>query len=204
MAPRYDLQSKPRDPGGQRRELDSDEADMAKLLNWLKATTIKAIDPNREIRLETLTQRVWEELRNQKQRFDFHQTLAAFGVDREDNNFIAERVFAHALDLAWKDGEITDAERSSLEMIGKLLHLPPSRTHDLRVQAGYPYFEAALTAAIADGQVDENEADGLARIAAGLGTTTREMVQAYFRDTGEDVMRILFVGSLSGRYFGHS
>ena len=53
-------------------------------------------------------------------------------------------------------------------------------------------FERALSAATADGVLDERDGHQLGVVAASLGTTTRELILNHFADEGEGIVRSLF------------
>ena len=174
---------------------------MPTLLNWLKTATVKVLDPHRDQRLATFAGEVWRQITQQKRGFDFLATMTALGADVEDNQLVAERVYEDCLRRAWKDQEISATERESLDLIARLLHLEPRKARELSTRLGLAVFESNLADVFADGRLDPHEAQRLARIATSIGTTTRALMQHYFANTGEALLRGMFAGVLEGETF---
>jgi tellurite resistance protein len=169
---------------------------MSKLLSWLKTTSVRVLDPNREQRISESADEVWRDLKEQSKAFDFKRVMSRLGADVEDNPLVADRVYEKALQKAWADSVITDRERQSLDVIGRLLSIPPHRSQEIEQRYGLLVFESALGQAFADGQLESAEAQTLTNIASGLNSTPRQLILRYFSEQGDGFLRGLFAKAM--------
>lgn len=165
---------------------------MAKLFNWLKSTSIKLLDPNREQILAEQTRRLEDSLYQEARSFDLDSFSVALGILPEDIRPIAIGIYRRAVERAWLDDVVTDRERRALDKIARLLHVSPTDQRNTELSIGLKVFERALTAATADEVLDERDGQQLGVVAASLGTTTRELILNHFADEGEGIVRSLF------------
>ena len=100
---------------------------MAKLLNWIKTAGARVFDPNREERISTMADQIWQQIVQQKRQFDYRTYMASMDADVEDMPLVAERVYENALAKAWKDYQLTPQERESLAVIAALVQIAPAR-----------------------------------------------------------------------------
>jgi uncharacterized protein (UPF0248 family) len=117
---------------------------MSKLMSWLKTTSVRVLDPNREERIAAFADEAWRQLKAQGNAFDFKQVMSHLRADVEDNILVAERVYERALQKAWADQVITERERQSLDTIGRMLSIPSHRAREIE---GKPSPTAASTTA---------------------------------------------------------
>jgi hypothetical protein len=54
---------------------------MSKLMSWLKTTSVRVIDPNREQRISGFAEDVWRQLKERGNAFDFKQAMSHLGAD---------------------------------------------------------------------------------------------------------------------------
>lgn len=165
---------------------------MAKLFNWLKDTSARLLDPNRQVILADQARRIEESLYRDPQSFDLHALCAAFGVLAEDIRPIAVGIYRRASERAWADEVVTEKERRALGKIAGLLKISPTDARQVELSFGLEVFERCLSTATADGVLDERDGQRLASVAASLGTTTRDLILTHFADEGEGIVRSMF------------
>src|SRR5687767_14635146 len=174
---------------------------MSKLISWLKTTSVRVLDPNREQRIADFADVVWRQLKDQGKSFDFKRSMSQLAADVEDNALVAARVYEKALQKAWSDSALTERERQSLALIAQMLSLPPLQAREIERRYAVALFEASLGHAFADGRIDAVEAQSLSNIAAGINTTTRDLILRYFSDQGEGFLRNLFASAMQADAF---
>jgi uncharacterized membrane protein YebE (DUF533 family) len=165
---------------------------MAKLFNWLKDTSARLLDPNRQVILADQTRRIEESLYRDSQSFDLHALCAALGVLPEDVRPIAIGIYRRASERAWADEVVTEKERRALGKIAGLLKISPADARQVELSFGLEVFERCLSTATSDGVLDERDGHRLASVAASLGTTTRDLILTHFADEGEGIVRSMF------------
>jgi tellurite resistance protein len=174
---------------------------MSKLMSWLKTTSVRVLDPNREERISAFADEVWRQLKEKGNAFNLKQAMSHLGADVEDNALVAERVYERALQKAWADQVITERERQSLDVISRMLSIPPHRLREIEQRYGLAVFERAMGYAFADGRLDPDEAQALTTIATGLNTTTRQLILQYFNEQGDAFLRNLFAQAMQADSF---
>ena len=174
---------------------------MSKLLSWLKTNSVRVLDPNREERISAFSEIVWKELKAQGRSFNFIETMSRLGADVEDNPIVAERVYEKALQKAWADAAVTERERQSLTAIGQMLFILPFQREAFERRYGMALFESALGQAFADGRLSNAEVQTLQNIAAGLNTTTGDLIRQSFNEQGEAFLRGIFARTMQGAVF---
>jgi tellurite resistance protein len=165
---------------------------MAKFFNWLKSTTGKLIDPNRDVILRGQAQGVEDCLYRDHRSFDLDSVCAAFGVLPEDVPWITAGIYQRAAERAWADQVVTEKERRSLDRIATLLKVSPARQREAELSIGLDIFERALSGVTSDGVIDEADAQRLNSIAASCGSTTRDLILNHFAEHGEGIVRSMF------------
>ena len=174
---------------------------MSRLLSWIKTTSVRVLDPNREERIASFAEEVWRQLKEQPKAFDFKHVMSQLGADVEDNPLVAERVYGKALRRAWTDTVVTDRERQSLDTIARLLLMPPHQSREVERRHALALFEGALGHAFSDGRLDPSETQTLSNIATGLNTTTRDLILHYFSEQGDGFLRSLFAQAMQADRF---
>jgi len=172
-----------------------------KLFKWISSATLKLLDPKREQRVMALAEQAWKGIAEKRDKFDLEKMLLDAQGNTDDIELVAEKTYEIGLRRAWKDGVITDREQASLRLLCKLLKLDPKRHHDATLRVGKAQFQNALGHALADGYISSEEVARLNAIAATLGATMRELMQAHFAEQGEGFLRNLFAQMMQNGVF---
>lgn len=171
---------------------------MAGVLQWIKATSARLADPDREERINQYAALVEREISRQRAAFDFHSTAAALQIPPGDVKGVAERAYESATERAWRDGSVSESERKALHWVSRVLDLTGEQVRTIRGHIGRACFERALAEAIADGHLSGAETARLEQIAASMETSVRELMLTYFSSEGEAFLRGLFAGIVQG------
>ncbi len=165
---------------------------MSRLLDWLKTTSGRILDPEREERVLQLGQLAAKRLREEKNSFQIDEFLQEYQVPPRDVMPVKEHVYQMALDRVWEDRDVSDKEKAGLAWVASRLGLDSQSRQRLDAEIGKRMFEEALGHVCADGAVSETEARDLARIASCFGTTVQDLVRSCFRHVGEGFFRGVF------------
>lgn len=130
--------------------------------------------------------------------FQLEQAASHIGISNEDLGPVREEVYLRFLKQSWQDAVVTDAEAKVLVWLAQVLSIPQDRIRRLNWDVGHHVFNQVLSAALADRYLDQDEKAQLDRIAASLGTTLPGLMQGYFRNTGEALLRNAFVSIVEG------
>lgn len=160
---------------------------MTKLTGRWNPTSSRA-----DVRLHALAAAVWERVERDRREFDFPAVAAALGIVPAERDMVAAEVYKVALRKAWANGAIDAGERRSLDFLAGRLGMDADYRGRLESAACVTVFRSALTAALADGVISAAERDALAAVAAGIGATTRTVVQRAFAAEGTSFVRELF------------
>ncbi len=100
---------------------------------------------------------------------DYSGLLATSGIARRDADAVADEMFRSLADRFAQDGVITDKERESLKDLAQALKISPDRAGRIEAAAKTARYHQAVSDALADGTVTEEEARLLNRLQAQLG-----------------------------------
>ncbi|HEX8913840.1 MAG TPA: HNH endonuclease [Humisphaera sp.] len=165
---------------------------MAGVLSWLKSTTNRIFDPQRETRIGSQAAEMWRHITQYKRAFNFDTCCLQLGVEDQDRKDLAERVYQNALTRAWADGSVDERERQSLAVVARLVHLTDAQRSRMDLDTGARVFGAAIRQAVADGEISAAERTELERIAAGIGRPVRDLVRHSFQTEGGSLVRTAF------------
>ncbi len=165
---------------------------MAKLIDWIKKTGTRLVDPEREDRVRALATALERRLFDERERFDFQMAIDQLGLDERDFEAVREKVFRRALKRAWKDSVITDQERKASEWVGQAVQIDANRRREIEWEVGQSVVETFLANAFSDGRLDPKEIVQLQQIARGLNTEVRTLVSKYFSAEGEAFLSAMF------------
>jgi hypothetical protein len=165
---------------------------MSKVFQWLRTTTTRILDPGREQRVAELAGAIGQELSELKRDFNLSRSTLRLGILPEDVPLVVDSVYEASVQRAWRDEVISPKERATLDLIGRLLELPPQRQRKVELRTGLGVFQQALGKALADGALTSEEIQLLTNVANGLGTSLREVMVTYFKNEGESLLRSMF------------
>src|SRR5688572_296951 len=100
---------------------------MSRLFNWIKSSSGRLLDPQREQRVTDAARQVERELAQKRHGFDLDDATRKLDVFRDDVPHVAEAVYRSLLKRAWRDCSIDAKERRSLEWVAGLLRVSPDR-----------------------------------------------------------------------------
>ncbi len=171
------------------------------ILKWISSVTLSLADPRRQDRINGLAAAAWKGITERRSRFDLRRMMIEMQGNVDDMNLVAEKVYENALIRAWKDLEISDRERASLDIIREIVHLSAKQTRTIDRQVGLRVFEAALGEAIVDGDVSSDEIQRLTKIAMGMGRNLRDLMLQHFRGQGEGFLQNSLAGMMQDGQF---
>jgi hypothetical protein len=99
----------------------------------------------------------------------FSELVAGGGIARRDADLVADEMFRRVADRFALDGVITEQERSKLQVLARALEIAPDRAARIEGSAKADRYRQAVSDALVDGTVTEEEAHMLNRLQAQLG-----------------------------------
>jgi hypothetical protein len=100
---------------------------------------------------------------------NFSELLAVSDIDRRAADEVADELFRKLADHFARNGIITEKEQSKLEAVAKALNMYSGRAHRIESDAKTARYHQAVSDALADGNVTEEEASLLNRLRWQLG-----------------------------------
>lgn len=177
---------------------------MAQVAHWLKKTISHLIDPEKEIRVESLASALEYSLRTNRSAFTLEAVLAGAEPHADELAAATERVYCQVLSRAWSDGKITDSERQTLQWLAERLRIPSTKIQRLNVDHAKRHFAIALAQAMEDGVLDAQEEAKLAEIAHTVGDTLPQFMRSFFRFQGESFLRSIFLACVADNEISQS
>jgi hypothetical protein len=165
---------------------------MSRLLSWLKSSSTKILDPQREQRVKDASVQLERELASKRSKFLLKPALAGLQVFQEDAPAIVEQTYRSLLARAWRDAEFSDGERRTLDWAAGALELSHERTAELDQDAGMEAFRSTLGRSFEDGRLDNAEVKTLRRISQELSVPLGELFRKYFSREGAGFLRSMF------------
>lgn len=172
---------------------------MSKLRQWLKKSLDVVVDPEREQRVEALTQAVQRDMAQKKKAFNAFETFQRYQIAPQDQTLIKERIYERMLAKAWNDLQLTNSEQEFLNWVATSLQIPPARVSELYWGMGQDIFGRTLGAAFDDGVLDDHEVQQLGIIAQSMGTDVHGMLRQYFKNEGERFLKGMFLAATQDR-----
>ena len=169
---------------------------MAKLVELIKSASASLLDPNRQQRIESLVREVEALISKERGNFNFEHAAESLGMERRDDKAVSGLVYERALRKTWRDLVITKRERGALNWLSEALRLDPGDVRRIETRVGREHFEQYFAKAIADGEIDKQEAQTLSGIAASMGTDLRTLVHQYFSKEAAGLLRGLFLAAI--------
>lgn len=168
---------------------------MPGLLRWLNDKVVALVDPGKEERRDALATALYQSLARDKGQFELDRAQLALGIDSDDADHVIERVYRRVLATGWKDGQLEDAEKRTLHWVAQKLQIATETAREINLDYAKRAFEKALSKAMEDGYVDEDEAAALERIAAGMGSNVVALVAHCFASEGDSLLRGIFLAA---------
>jgi len=162
------------------------------VLGWITRPINQAFDAEENQRIEAYVARVDGLFAQRRQQFVYAQAATELGTPEDDRGEIAWRVYQRFLGRSWADSQITDREKELLAWVAKVLGIDPNVAADLNAAAAGEIFKTAVAKAIADGQVDEAEADRLKAIADHAGQPVGLLMAKFFHREADSLLRSIF------------
>ena len=167
-----------------------------KIMGWLKQGWSTVVDPERKVRIRRGASLINKMLSRQKRDFILPAALVAAHVEPDDREDVCQRVYEECVDRAWRDLELSEAEKRTLDWLASVLELSHQEVRRLHTQKGTEIFGNLLAQAIADGSIDANERQRLQSVANWTGTTVRDLVRQSFASTGAGFLRGIFTTAI--------
>lgn len=106
---------------------------------------------------------------------EIRQVFADYGVTSAEIEPISQGIYKKAVQAFGRDRVLTEAEKSYLEALQKLLDLGTGSVMDAEREVMLPVFEAAVEAALSDAAFTAVEEDELASLAENLGLQRHDL-----------------------------
>lgn len=152
------------------------------------------LERNREERIANQAEGLYRELARLRDHFDYEVAAVVLEIQNGDSQLVRERVYRRLVDGFWKDGLLSQQEQRTLTAAAGKLHLSKAQAGQLNWEVAQKVFGNLLATAIEDGHLDEREAASLNEFAASLGTTVTNLMQGFFKEQGEQLLRAVFAG----------
>ncbi len=165
---------------------------------WLKTAARQVFDPDHEERIKELSALLYRSMQTSGDKFTLRRFKREHDYTDKDIELAKRRVYQTLLVRAWQDDKVTDAEQKTLNWVASHLEIPSSETRELRLSAAREHFAAALSRALDDGVLTEEETAHLEQISRSVGISLGDFVRTYFRTQGEDFLRGIFAACTVG------
>ncbi len=180
---------------------------MAKpITRWFKQAWQTFVDPERDKRVDKLKLLLGRELARRKREFALDVAVRDLGANEADPKDIedaCEAVYDEYLRKAWSDFELTEKEELTLKWMSSALRISSKHRDRVHDELGADVFLQMVSAAIADGHIDEIEALRLKHVADWLQTDVRSMVKRLFARKGDSFLTSIFQDGVNeGRPLG--
>ncbi len=170
---------------------------MPKLFQWVRSVSDRVFDPKKEERIAYLAKEVEQQLFRDRNRFNLDQTLTSLGVEPEDAQAIAERVFRLSLERVWLDLVATENERKALDFVGRSLGLKGPEQQRLERTLGLEKFGDCLRDSVKCRTFEEHDRAKLTKVAGIAGESTRSLISRLFAREADQILRSIFWQALS-------
>jgi tellurite resistance protein len=170
---------------------------MAGMAQWVKKTFITIVDPEREKRVNNLSEFLKSELQSKGDNFSLENAFQSFEHKKVDESLAKEQVYEQLLNRHWADEQISQQEKKIANWVSTALQLSRSEKEKLDYRHASHYFAHALAQSMDDGNLDAGEEARLNRIAQSVGLGLKEFVRHFFRSDGEAFLRAIFSASVT-------
>lgn len=141
---------------------------------------------------------MYQGLQKQRDEFSVKEFADRVNYTLQDIERAKRKIYHTLLDRAWKDGKVTADELKTLNWAIQKLEIPQPEASSIQHQIARERFAVALSNAMDDGILDDEEAKQLDYIADSVGCSLGEFVGTYFRTEGEDFLRGIFAACTEG------
>jgi len=173
---------------------------MAKFVEWVKKTVEKLIDPDKEKRVEELTNILHQGLSTYRQRFSLAAAVQSLEVAPGELEIAKENVYRRVLERAWADEVVTPEEQQILGWVVRCLEIPEGRAKEIYLEFARNRFAVALGQVMEDGILDLDEEARLSRIAGSAGYTLPQFGRLFFQHHAEAFLRGVFMAAVADGY----
>jgi hypothetical protein len=172
---------------------------MAGFTQWIKKSVQKLLDPDKEERVQQLTQKLYHDLSTQLEKFQLKKTLSGIEYRDIDLEIVKKRVFRKIIARGWKDEILTDEEQKIAKWVGKAIELSEDDIKTINLEYAQNCFASALTTSLQDGTLDPDAEKRLAQITHSIGYTVPEFAKLYFHKEIAGFIRGLFLTSINDK-----
>jgi uncharacterized membrane protein YebE (DUF533 family) len=165
------------------------------VLKWMRAG-VAMLDPGRDQRVRAAAAEVERRMASDRKAFDLQRTLSSLDVFKEDLPLVVAEAYRSLVRRAWRDSDVTEAERKTLDWAARVLDLPAAQRQQIEGDVGLAAVEQYLAAAVGDGRVDETESAALHAMARQLGRPLPDLLRTYFRDQASGLIRAMFLAAV--------
>lgn len=159
---------------------------------WIKATVQQVLDPDRDERVQELATLMYKSLQSVGDKFSFRAFADQSDYTIRDMELAKRKVYQTLLTRAWKDDKVVAEELKTLRWVAQRLEIPPEEAVSIQHQIARDRFSIALSNAMDDGVLNDDETKYLEVIAQSVDCTLGEFVGKYFQTEGENFLRGIF------------
>ena len=170
---------------------------MAGFTGWIKQAVDSLVDPGKERRLAVLVHTIQHGLSTKKQAFSLAEAIQGLEAKPKDLEQAKEQVYRTLMERGWKDGALTDSERSVAKWVAQRLQMTTAQVKGINLEFAKKHFARALAQAMDDGVLDDDEFARLNAIASAVGQTTGDFVRNFYFSVGEGFLRGMFLACVS-------
>ena len=108
---------------------------MKTLASWIKRAVKNVVDPDRELCIEEISALLQRELQDAKDGFSIQDFVDRVNYTVPDIDIAKCATFRKILDRAWKDDQVTEAERKTLRWVVDKLAIPKDEAASIQQEA---------------------------------------------------------------------
>jgi hypothetical protein len=165
---------------------------------WIKGAVQQVLDPDREERVHEVATLMYQSLQKERDSFSAKGFADRVNYTLQDIERAKRKIYHTLLERAWKDGRVAANELKMLTWAIQKLEIPQAEATSIQHQIAKNRFANALSNAMEDGFLDDEEAKHLDGIARSVGCSLGDFVGAYFRSEGENFLRGIFAACTEG------
>jgi tellurite resistance protein len=141
---------------------------------------------------------MYQTLQKQRDKFSAKEFADQVQYTQQDIERAKRKIYQTLLERAWRDGKVAADEFKTLQWSIEKLDIPQTEATAIQHQIARDRFAVALSKAMDDGFLDDQEAKYLDDIARSVGCTLGDFVGTYFRLEGENFLRGIFAACTEG------
>lgn len=163
---------------------------------WFKETVTKLVDPDRQVRIDTLVTSINQHLSRVGKNFSLSAAIQGVPHSESDLAQATERVYRGVLERSWADGEISTKELEVAQWFQTSLMLSQEKARNINVELAKYQFGVFLAKSLEDGVLQPSEEAHLAKIARTVGSTLPQFMRYFFQHEGSAFLRSLFLACI--------